>query len=159
MGLPHKKFYIEGVAAWTASKERSIVSVDTKINITRRSTWIRLIYMSLFVAIFGITELVLIVIVAVQFAFKLVVGKEIGRLAEFGADFGDYFRAIVLFLTYHTETMPYPFGEWPTVKESGRDLGEKGADKSSVAEAAASNPKRTRKRTARRKGGVAGSSD
>ncbi len=75
--------------------------------------------MILFTVIFGVAELVLTVIVVVQFLFKLLRGEEIRRLSEFGADLGDYFRAIILFLSYRTENMRYPFGEWPTVKDSG----------------------------------------
>lgn len=115
--------------------------------------------MILFAVILGVAELVLTVIVVIQFLFKLLRGSEIGRLAELGADLGDYFRAIILFLSYRTESMPYPFGEWPTVKESGEGSGETGADTGSAAKTVASRSKRTQKRTARHgaKGRAAGS--
>jgi hypothetical protein len=113
--------------------------------------------MSLFAAIFGLTEALILVIAVVQFISKLVRGEKIERLAQIGADIGDYFRAIILFLTYRTETMPYPFGEWPTGVEIGEVTGETGADKSSTAELAASIPKR--KRTPRRSSRAAGSSN
>ena len=135
-----------------------MVSVDRRENLTRRGTWLRLIYMSLFVAIFGFSEALILVIVVVQFVSKLVRGEEFERLAQIGAEIGDYFRAIILFLTYRTETTPYPFGEWPTGVESGEVTGETGADKNSAAELAASIPKRTRKRTPRRRSRAAGSS-
>ena len=115
--------------------------------------------MSLFAAIFGLTEALILVIAVVQFVSKLVRGEEFERLAQIGGEIGDYFRAIILFLTYRTETMPYPFGEWVTGVESGEVKGETGADKNSAAELAASIPKRTRKRTPQRRSRAAGSSD
>ncbi len=125
------------------------MSIGTKTHVSERSTWLRLLYMVLFAVIFGVAELVLTLIVVVQFLFKLLRGEEIRRLSEFGADLGDYFRAIVLFLSYRTENMPYPFGEWPTVKDSGEGSGEAGADNGTAAKAAAGRKKRTRKRTPR----------
>ena len=104
-------------------------------------------------------EGLILVIMIVQFISKLGRGEEFERLAKFGGEIGDYFRAIILFLTYRTETMPYPFGEWPTEAESGEVMGETGADKNSAAELAASIPKRTRKRTPRRRSRAAGSSN
>ena len=135
------------------------MSVNRREIVTSRSTWLRLIYMSLFAAIFGLTEALILVIAVVQFVSKLVRGEEFERLAQIGGEIGDYFRAIILFLTYRTETMPYPFGEWATGVESGEVKGETGADKNSAAELAASIPKRTRKRTPRRRSRAAGSSD
>ena len=114
------------------------MSIYTKANVSERSTWIRLLYMVLFIVVFGFAAVVLMFIVAAQFHCKLLRGEEIGRLSEFGADLGDYFRAIILFLSYRTEIMPYPFGEWPTVKESGEDSGEAGADTGNAVESAAS---------------------
>ena len=140
-------------------KGRRKVSIDTKANVSERGTWIRLLYMILFAMIFSVAELVLTVIVVVQFLFKLLRGNEIQRLSKFGTDLGEYFRAIILFLSYGTEDMPYPFGEWPTVKVSGEGSGEAGTDKGTAAKTAAGRTKRTRKRTPRRgaEGRAAGS--
>ena len=91
-----------------------------------QSTWIRLIYMLLFVVILGAAILVLTLNVVIQFLFKLFRGSEIESLSDFGVDLGDYFRAIILYLTYHTDEMPYPFGEWPTDNNYGDGLGEIG---------------------------------
>ena len=142
-----------------ATKERGAVSAKRMKNVTRWDTWQRLIYMSLFTIFFGLTEVLILIILVVQFISKLVRGEEIERLAQIGGEIGDYFRAIILFLTYRTETMPYPFGEWPMGVESGEVKGETGADNNSSTELAASIPMRTRKRAPRRRSRAAGSSD
>lgn len=106
--------------------ECGILNVDTKRNVMLLSTWIRLLYMVLFVVILSGAMLVLKVAVVVQFLFRLVRGSEIARLSQFGVGLGNYFRAIILYLTYHTDEMPYPFGEWPTDNNYGDGLGEIG---------------------------------
>ncbi len=93
---------------------------QTKNNLTNKGTWIRLIYMILFVVIFNVAELVTGFVVVFQFLFKLLTGKANERLQSFGDNLATYFQQVVSFLTYSIEDMPYPFGVWP---------GEAGASK------------------------------
>ena len=87
-------------------------------NLTRKDTWLQFVYMTMFAGIFGLTAILILAIMIIQFTSKLVLGKECERLAQIGGEIGDYFRAIILFLTYRTKMMPYPFGEWPTEEDS-----------------------------------------
>ena len=89
--------------------------MDQKIkeNVTRESTWMRLVYMVLFAVIFNIAEFVIVVVVVVQFLFKLFTGDVVPRLQELGQTLGTYVGWVIRFLTYNTEEMPYPFGPWP----------------------------------------------
>ena len=85
-----------------------------KENVTQQSTWMRLVYMVLFVVIFNIAEFVITVVVVVQFLFKLFTGRVNGNLSALGHNLASYFFEIIAYLTFHTDDMPYPFGPWPT---------------------------------------------
>ena len=86
-----------------------------KENVTQESTWMRLVYMVLFVVIFNIGEFVITVVVVVQFLFKLFSGRVNKNLSALGGALATYIREIIAYLTFHTDEMPYPFGPWPTV--------------------------------------------
>ncbi len=84
-------------------------------HVKSRSTWLRLVFMLLFALIFYIAELVLFAVAALQFLWKLFTGDVNGRLTVFGANLGEFLRQVVLFLTFNTERMPFPFTDWPDV--------------------------------------------
>ena len=69
--------------------------------------------MVLFAVIFNIAEFVVVVVVVVQFITKLFTGDVHERLQEFGDSIAQYIAEIVRYLTFHTENVPFPFGEWP----------------------------------------------
>lgn len=80
-----------------------------------RSTWLRLVFMLLFVVIFYVAEMVLFAVAALQFLWKLFSGEVNERLTSFGANLAEFLRQVVLFLTFNTEDMPFPFSDWPDV--------------------------------------------
>ncbi len=89
------------------------MSSDLKSHLSNKSTWMRLLYMILFVIAFNVAEIVTGVIVVVQILFKLFTGQVNEQLQSFGHKLAIYFRQTVAFLTYDTEDMPYPFAPWP----------------------------------------------
>ncbi len=89
------------------------MSSDLKSHLSAKSTWMRLLYMILFVIAFNVAEIVTGVIVVVQILFKLFTGQVNEQLRNFGHTLAIYFRQTVAFLTYDTEDMPYPFAPWP----------------------------------------------
>lgn len=86
---------------------------DMSEHLKSRSTWLRLVFMVLFVVIFYIAEMVLFAVAALQFLWKLFTGGVNERLTAFGANLGEFLRRVVLFLTFNTEHMPFPFSDWP----------------------------------------------
>ena len=84
-----------------------------KDNLGDKGTWMRLVYMILFMVIFNVAELVTWAVVVIQFLFKLFSGSANERLQSFGGRLATYLREIIAFLTYHTEHRPYPFAPWP----------------------------------------------
>ncbi len=82
-------------------------------NLRDGSTWRRVLYMLLFVVIFGLLGIVLAAVVLLQLLLKLLTGGVNPRLQRLGGDLGVYVQRIVAFLAYATEQMPYPFSAWP----------------------------------------------
>ena len=62
---------------------------------------------------FSVIFLAIAVVVIVQFLLKLATGEVHERLRTLGGALGTYVHQIIAFLTYHSEDMPYPFGDWP----------------------------------------------
>ena len=85
----------------------------TEDTVSEFSAWKRLIYVLLFVVAFKLVEAVVYVVLATQFAFHLFNGRPHARLQELGKKLGTYLRQIVRFLTYQSDDLPYPFGDWP----------------------------------------------
>ncbi len=79
----------------------------------KRNIWIRGLFMLLMALAFHVCELVLGVVTVVQFVMTLVNDTPNARLVAFGRSMGSYLRQIVNFLTFASEEMPFPFGEWP----------------------------------------------
>ena len=84
-----------------------------KDHVSERVTWVRLFYMVVFVVIVNIAQLAIAAIVVVQFLLRLATGEVHERLRTLGGTLGAYVHQIIAFLTYHSEDMPYPFGDWP----------------------------------------------
>ncbi|HKJ87622.1 MAG TPA: DUF4389 domain-containing protein [Gammaproteobacteria bacterium] len=103
------------------------MSTELRENLKRGSTWIRGLYMLLFVLIFNLVELVLWAMAGIQFLFHLFTGTPNERLRDFGGRLGTYLREITAFLTYSSEDKPFPFAPWPEAGEPeprGRAGGE-----------------------------------
>ncbi len=88
---------------------------ETKTNLTRESTWFRLIHMIVLVIAFNIAELVIGAVVVFQLLSKLLTGKANEHLKAFGADIGVYLSCIVRFLTFETENKPFPYAPWAAI--------------------------------------------
>lgn len=86
---------------------------DLKQNLTNADTWIRGLFLLLFVIIFALTRFVIGVVVLFQFVYCLVTGSTNTRLMTFGKSLSIYVNQIVSYLTYNTEIKPYPFNDWP----------------------------------------------
>ena len=87
---------------------------ELKANIKEKSTWIRSLYMILFIVFFYVALMVAGVVVVAQFLSKLLMGKANEQLSSFGHSLGIYLSEVVWFLTFHSEDMPYPCRPWPS---------------------------------------------
>ncbi len=90
------------------------MNAETKTNLQSKSTWVRVLYMLLFVLAYSAAEFVLGVTVVIQVIIKLVTGSLNERLKTFGKQISVYIYDVLNFLTFNTEDKPFPFDEWPT---------------------------------------------
>ncbi|MDQ2694989.1 MAG: DUF4389 domain-containing protein [Pseudomonadota bacterium] len=95
-----------------------------KKHATTRSTWIRGLYMLLFALIYNVAEVVVLAVALFQFIVKLLTGNVNGRLLELGNSLSIYVCQIWRFLTFNSETLPFPFGPWPQGTQGSPDLPE-----------------------------------
>jgi hypothetical protein len=78
----------------------------------KHSAWTRLLYMLLFALIANIVEMMVLVTMIVQCIMQVSTGSANQRLQMMGRSLGAYVQAIIVFLTYATDTTPYPFNPW-----------------------------------------------
>lgn len=78
-----------------------------------KETWLRGLFMLLFVFISGVARFVIAVVVLFQFFSVLFTGKTNEQLLLLGQNLSTYIYQITLFLTFNSEWRPFPFGAWP----------------------------------------------
>ena len=83
-------------------------------NLKRRSTWLRLLFMGVFVALYMITRIVFGAVVVFQFLWVLFTAETNKQLTELGQSLATYTYQIMRYLSFNSEDKPFPFSaEWP----------------------------------------------
>lgn len=93
-------------------------------NLTSKSTWLRLLFMILFLALWSLSRLVVLAVVVLQFFWVALTGATNARLGAFGMSLATYSFQIIAFLTYNTEEQPFPFSDWPSGAPQGDGASE-----------------------------------
>ncbi len=111
------------------------MSWDIKEHVTRRSIWLRLVFMIVLSVAFNVAEVIAFAVVAFQFLASLFTGQPNDRLAGFGRNLARYLQQITVYLTFTTEEKPFPFAPWPDepheeapVEEDSNQLNNKSED-------------------------------
>jgi hypothetical protein len=86
---------------------------EVKQNILTASTWGRGLVMVLYAILFSITKLVLAAVVLFQFGSMLLTGRLNEALLGLGHSLSLYTYQIFLYLTYNSDTKPFPLSPWP----------------------------------------------
>ncbi len=74
---------------------------------------LRVLYMVLYAVVFWILTWTVAVVAILQLILRVVNGRVNPEVARFGAGLGRYARHVIEFLTFVTETVPYPMAPWP----------------------------------------------
>lgn len=85
---------------------------EINTNLQKTGTWQRIFFMLIFAVILGFVRILLWGIVLLQIASSLVTGKENINVLGFGKSLASFVYRILLFLTYNTDEMPFPFADW-----------------------------------------------
>ncbi|MGZ5028779.1 MAG: DUF4389 domain-containing protein [Methylobacter sp.] len=86
-------------------------------NLTQLSTWKRIFFMLIFAAIGGLVRMLIWAVIILQVASTLLTGKANANILNFGRSLSTYTYHILLFLTFNTETLPFPFSDWNLTAE------------------------------------------
>jgi hypothetical protein len=82
-------------------------------NLKTRSTWIRGLFMLLFIAVYGMAEALLGAILLFQFVSLLLTRQTNSRLRDFSRQLCAFLYEIALYLSFNSDDKPYPFGPFP----------------------------------------------
>jgi len=81
-------------------------------NLTQLSTWKRIFFMLIYAAIGTLIRLLLWAVIILQIISALLSGKPNQNILDFGRSLSVYTYHILLFMTFNTETLPFPFSDW-----------------------------------------------
>ncbi|TLS77096.1 DUF4389 domain-containing protein [Mariprofundus erugo] len=86
---------------------------ELKEHVTNTGVWMRLLFMALFGIIYTVSRFVLLIVVVAQFLWLLITGNTNPRLISFGGQLATFVYQILRYLTFNSETRPFPFADWP----------------------------------------------
>lgn len=88
---------------------------DFEEHIKSRTTWLRLLFMIIFVFLYGVSRIVILAVVVLQFFWVLFTGETNEKLKALGQSLATYTYQLVRYLTYNTDSRPFPFDDdWPS---------------------------------------------
>lgn len=83
-----------------------------------RSIWKRGLLMLLFAIIYSIAEILVVVVAVFQFFCVALTGAKNPQTRDLGQQLSTYVYEILLFETFNSERLPFPFGDWPGGRRS-----------------------------------------
>ncbi len=114
-------------------------------NLTQRATWLRILFMVGFCLALYVVAIVLLFITIVQALFAVVTGTDNLNLRILGANLAEYVNQILKFLTYNSQSRPFPFSPFPdTGTEPGPSAGGDGKSASRDESGPATRPGQNR---------------
>ena len=87
---------------------------ELKKHIREPKTWLRGLYILLFLVLYSIAKVVIFAIIIFQFLLTVFTGNTNKRLVKLGQSLSTYSYEILTFLTFNSNYHPYPFGAWPS---------------------------------------------
>lgn len=86
-------------------------------NLTNIDTWKRIFFMLIFAAIGALVRMLLWAVILLQVASTLLTGKANLNILNLGRSLSVYTYHILLFMTFNTEALPFPFSDWNQTAE------------------------------------------
>jgi len=100
----------------TPSDTPSLKQDEVWRNVKAGDSWWRGLVMVLFVIIVEMLRFVVYALALVQWIYGLFTGRRLEPAVRFGASLGAYADQIVRYLSYVSDTKPFPFTDWPKVE-------------------------------------------
>ncbi len=86
-------------------------------NLKKLSTWKRIFFMLIYSVIVGLVRILLWAVILLQVASTLLTGLCNNNILTFGRSLSAYLYHILLFLTFNTDQLPFPFSDWSLTNE------------------------------------------
>jgi len=93
------------------------MSDDIVENLKQPSQWLRIAFMLALAIALYVAGIVLTLLTIAQAVFSLLTGSDNQNLRALGRDLATYVKQILDFLTYNSETKPFPFSDYPSADE------------------------------------------
>ena len=81
-------------------------------NLKKTSTWKRIFFILVFAVIVGLVRILLWAVILLQIASTLLTGAVNKNILDFGRKLSAYLYHILLFLTFNSDQLPFPFSDW-----------------------------------------------
>lgn len=81
-------------------------------NLKKPNTWKRIAFILVFAVIVGLVRILLWAVVLLQIASTLLTGNVNKNILDFGRKLAAYLYHILLFLTFNSDDLPFPFSDW-----------------------------------------------
>jgi hypothetical protein len=94
---------------------------STRERLIRGDIWVRALYMVLFGIAFGLTRVIIVFVVIIQFVSVLFTGRANEPLLQFGKNLSVFILEILEFQTFNSELRPFPFSPWPDEEPGGEE--------------------------------------
>jgi len=88
-----------------------------KNNLKSEAFWLRLVFMLLSLLLVEIAASILVLLVIAQFLYRLFNESSHHTILEFSNSLGRFILHSYRFLSYQTESKPFPFNDWPEAKD------------------------------------------
>ena len=100
------------------AEHRSVPEPGIETHLKSGSTWLRLFFMLVVIALYAVSRVVVAAVVVLQFFWLLFTGRTNESLTEFGGALARYTFEIVDYLTFHSDQRPWPFDlPWPSAED------------------------------------------
>jgi hypothetical protein len=94
---------------------------DIKKSLESDAFWLKTLFIILFSIIYRILDVVVLLLVIVQWGFNLTTGQTNPALSEFSDGLARYIAQIVRYITANNNTKPFPFTDWPSKKDQSTE--------------------------------------
>ncbi|PKM11630.1 MAG: DUF4389 domain-containing protein [Gammaproteobacteria bacterium HGW-Gammaproteobacteria-3] len=81
-------------------------------NLKKIGTWKRIFFILVFAVIVGLIRILLWAVILLQIASSLLAGTANKNILDFGRKLAAYLYHILLFLTFNSDQLPFPFSDW-----------------------------------------------
>ncbi len=94
---------------------------DLKKSLESDAFWLKTLFIILFSIIYRVLDVVVLLLVIVQWGFNLTTGQTNPALSEFSDGLARYIAQIVRYITANNNTKPFPFTDWPSKKDQSTE--------------------------------------